>query len=157
MSTAMYARCSRKSSRMASVHAATGFQVAFGFDQPHLGIAAATGSLHASGQDASSWIYGLRASAHRYRGPSIVRTVQVLDLASALEPASPIAVALLGADRDRYGTLLRRLREIRDDSSVSALIVKISRVPGGAGRSEEIRAALASVRERKPVIDTSTV
>jgi protease-4 len=131
---------------------ATGFQLAVGFDQPHLGLAAATGALHEPGQDASSWIYGLRASAQRYRGPSLVRTVQVLDLGSALEPASPIAAALLGADRDRYGTLLRRLREIRNDPSVAALIVKISRVPGGAGRSEEIRAALASVRERKPVI-----
>jgi len=131
---------------------ATGFQVAIGFDQPHAGTGFATGALHASGRDRSSWTGGLRVSARRYRGPSLLRTVQVLDLASALEPASPVAVALLGAERDRYGALLRRLREIRDDPGVAALLVKISGVPGGAGRNEEIRAALAAVRERKPVI-----
>jgi len=139
-------------SGQAGADGATGFQISIGFDQPHAGVAFASGALHASGQDRSSWTGGVRLSAQRYRGPTLLRTVQVIDLASALEPSSPLAVALLGAERDRYGALLRRLREIRDDRSVAALVVRISGVPGGAGRNEEIRAALAAVRERKPVI-----
>lgn len=127
---------------------ATVYQVALGLRQPHLGVVAS-----AAGAGGRSWpssdLVGLRLSASRY-GYSLLRHVQVLDLGHELVRPSPLAI-LLGAEPDPYGALLQRLREIRDDPSASALVVRIGEVPLGEGRIEELRAALASVRAEKPV------
>lgn len=127
---------------------ATVYQVALGLQQPHVGVVAS-----AAGAGGRSWpssdLVGLRLSASRY-GHSLLRHIQVLDLEHELERPSPLAI-LLGAEPDPYGALLQRLREIRDDPSVSALVVQIGELPLGEGRTEELRAALASVRAKKPV------
>ncbi len=128
---------------------ATVYQLALGLQQPHFGAVVAWNAVGDFGAPDSSGLVGLRLSARRY-AHSWIRHVQSLDLARELERPSAIAL-LLGAEPDPYGTLLQRLRELRDDPSVSALVLRIDDLPLREGRVEELRAALASVREKKPV------
>jgi protease-4 len=125
------------------------YQLALGFRQPHFGVTASASAVGSLGSEESSSLVGVRLSTRRY-GTSLFRRIQVLDLGEALQRPSPLAL-LLGADRDPYGTLLQRLGEIRDDPGVSALVVRIGDLPLREGRIEELRAALGSVRARKPV------
>ena len=137
------------------LHAAQGplasnvYQIAVGVQQPHFGATVSTNAVDDLTSRNSSDLVGVRLSTRRY-GYSVFRHIQVLDLGRELERPSPLAL-LLGAERDPYGALLQRLRELRDDPSVSALVVRIDDLPLREGRIEELRAALGSVRTRKPV------
>ncbi len=135
----------------AGYEAATAFQIALAVNQPHVGLWLGGGSAGTSDRSDSTTLFGVRLSAERYRSFHLAHTVLVLDVAEALARPSPLA-ALLGGEKDPYGALLRRLREIRDDPGVAGLIVKIDGLGLGDGRIEELRAALARVRERKPVM-----
>ena len=125
------------------------YQLAVGVQQPHFGALFSANAVDDLSSRNSSDLIGVRLSTRRY-GYSVFRRIQALDLARELERPSPILV-LLGAEPDPYGALLARLREIRDDPSTSALVVRIGDLPIRDGRVEELREALASVRERKPV------
>ncbi len=95
------------------------------------------------------WLLGLRASAQRYRGRLPGRETVVLDLHDSIQGPG---FRLFGGDPDPYGSTLRRLRQLGDDPHVAALVVRIDGLPVGAARAEELRAELARVRERKPVL-----
>jgi len=125
------------------------YQIAVGVQQPHFGATVSTNAVDDLTSRNSSDLVGVRLSARRY-GYSVFRHIQVLDLGRELERPSPLEL-LLGGERDPYGALLQRLREIRDDPSVSALVVRLGELPLREGRIEELRAALGSVRARKPV------
>ncbi|HEU4384019.1 MAG TPA: signal peptide peptidase SppA [Anaeromyxobacteraceae bacterium] len=125
------------------------YQLAVGLEQPHFGARFSANAVDEPGSRESSSLVGLRLSTRRY-GHSMFGRIQALDLARELERPSPILI-LLGAEPDPYGALLARLREIRDDPSASALVVRIGDLPLREGRIEELREALLSVRETKPV------
>jgi protease-4 len=130
---------------------ATVYQLGLGLQQPHFGAVVAWNAVDDFGAPDSSGLVGLRLSARRY-ARSWLRRIQSLDLARELQRPSPIAL-IFGAEPDPYGTLLRRLRELRDDPSVSALVLRVGdELPLREGRIEELRAALLSVRETKPVV-----
>jgi protease-4 len=132
---------------------AQALQVALSYNLPHVGVTVAGdgvgGSLH--GTNASSMLYGIRLSSQRYRGRLPLHTVQVVDLAAELKRPSALAI-VLGADTDRYGRLLRRLQEVRDDPTITGLVVRIGSLPVRGGRIDELRATLLAIRARKPVL-----
>jgi protease IV len=135
----------------AGLDAARAVQLVLTLNQPHAGVSFGYDSVARSGQPDSSALFGLRISSQRYRGYSPLRTVPVVDLQQALRRPSPVAL-LLGADPDRFGALLRRLEDVRADPGVAGLVVKIGPLPVREGRVDELRAALASVKARKPVL-----
>jgi protease IV len=102
-------------------------------------------------RDRTGWLLGARASTEHYRAPEGGRAAPVIDVPDALSPPRTILFLTFG-DPDPYGTLLRKLHEIRDDPGVAALVLRIDDLPIGAGRAEELRSALLAVRERKPVL-----
>ena len=121
-------------------------QLALSFNGAHVGITAAGGG--GDGAD-RTWLLGARLSAQRYRSPTFRgSTVPELDLSESLSRARSL---LSGGDRDRYGALLRRLAEMRDDGSLPALAVRIDSLPVGQGRIEELRRLLLDVKRKKPV------
>jgi protease-4 len=137
-------------SGLAGYEATDGFQVSLFWNQPHVGLSIGTGSIGASGRSDSTNLFGARLSSERYRSVNLVHTVHLLDVADALERPTPLA-AILGAEKDPYGALLRRLEEIRDDESIVGLVVKIRSLGLGDARIEELRHVLLQVRDRKPV------
>jgi protease-4 len=120
--------------------------VALSWNGPHGGW---TGGATAG--DRTGWLVGARASRERYRSAATGHDVPAIDVEDALEPARTLAFLRFG-DPDPYGTLLQRLEAVRDDPEVAAVVLKIEGLPLGAGRSEELRGALARIRERKPVL-----
>jgi protease-4 len=91
---------------------------------------------------------GIKVSSQRYRGFS-ARSVPIVDVADA---AQHRRTGFLSVEADPYGTLLLQLGRIRDDPSAAGLVLRISQLPLGEGRIDELRAAVAEIRERKPVI-----
>lgn len=120
--------------------------VALAWSGPHAGVYAGAGAV----PDRTGSLVGLRASRERYRSGGAARAVPTLDLEEELE-RDRFLVFTVG-DRDPYGRLLERLAAARTDPEVAAVAVKIEGLPLGPGRIEEVRAALAAVRERKPVL-----
>jgi protease-4 len=116
------------------------------FNQPHSGLLLGGAQTPAR----SGWLLGLRSSAERYLAPATGSRAPGLDVARELEP-DRIPFLDLG-EKDPYGRLLLRLDAIAADGAVPALAVKIDGLGLGAGRIEELRAALARVRARKPVL-----
>lgn len=122
------------------------------------GVAALTWNAPHSGwtvggtQDGSraGWLAGLRLSAERYRSSGAGRALPTVDLDRELRPRRVLFLSL--GDPDPFGALVRRLEAARDDPGVGALLVRVDRLPLGAGRVEELRALLAQVRARKPVL-----
>jgi protease-4 len=113
----------------------------------HLGASA--GAIHArtGGARGDGWIAGVRVSQERYRAlPSRGGRVAMIDLGDALE--EPGFFESLFSPRDPYAALLKRLGELRDDASVSALVVEVRDLPVGMGRTEELRSALKAIRDR---------
>ncbi len=92
---------------------------------------------------------GIRISRERYRSRGSGERVPNVDVGDELEPEKFLIFTV--GDRDPYGLLLRRLAAARGDRDVAAVGLRIDDLPLGAGRVEELRAAIASIRERKPV------
>jgi protease-4 len=113
---------------------------------PHAGVTVAgtRGDAH------TGWLAGLRLSEERYPSAGAGRRLAALSLPSALEPRRFLWLTI--GDRDPYALLVERILAARDDPSVGALLVRVDGVPFGAGRVEELRALLARVRQRKPVL-----
>ena len=138
-------------SDLSPARAAQAFQLGLTWNQPHLGVTVAGTAVGRGIQDGSSMLYGLRASAERYRSREIPDRVQVVDLAASLQPP-PLLERLLGAPRDRYEALLGKLRRIERDAAVTVVVVDVGALSVGLGRAEELRAALRAVAARKPVL-----
>jgi protease-4 len=120
--------------------------VAVSWNGPRFGL---TGGVTGT-PDRTGGLGGVRVSAERYRAPGHGRAVPEIDLDRELEPRRFLLFTL--GDRDPYGLLLRRLQALRSDPDVGAVAVKIEGLPLGAGRIEELRAALAAIAERRPVL-----
>ena len=116
------------------------------WNQPHAGLVAGGTST----PDRSGWLFGLRSSTERYRAHPAIRRAPTVDVARELEP-DRIPFLDLG-EKDPYGLLLLRLDALAEDGEVSAVAVKIGDLRLGAGRIEELRAALTRLRARKPVL-----
>ncbi len=108
-----------------------------------------TGGVAGGGSETASFL-GARASAERYRGTPGPAQVPRLELPRLLTPRRTLFFTF--GPRDPYGALVKRLEEARTDPEVAALVLEVESVPVGAGRVEELRALLASVKARKPVL-----
>lgn len=120
--------------------------VALAWNGAHAGLVAGATPL----PDRTGGLLGLRASSERYRARGSGREAPDVDLREELERGKLLVFTV--GDRDPYGLLLRRLAAARDDEDVGAVVVRVGGLPLGAGRTEELRAALAALRERKPVL-----
>jgi len=116
------------------------------FDRAHAGATAGASRFDERG----GWLAGLRLSEERYRSGGEGRSLPSLDLPGALEPERLLWFTI--GDRDPYSLLLERLAAARDDPAVGGLLLRIDSVPLGSGRVEELRALLAEIRRRKPVL-----
>jgi protease IV len=120
--------------------------VALAWNAPHSGILGGS----AGTPERTGWLFGLRSSTERYLAPPSARRAPTLDVARELNP-DRIPFLDLG-EKDPYGLLLLRLEAIAEDREVAALAVKIGDLSLGAGRIEELRAALVRIGARKPVL-----
>ena len=120
--------------------------VAIGWSASHLGISG--GPLPTNG----SYTFGTRASVERYRGSVGPRRVPGLDVGDELAPPTGIIALIEGRDRDRWGALLERIAEARRDPAVAGLVLRLGNLGVGAGRAEELRAAIAATVKQKPVL-----
>jgi protease-4 len=102
-------------------------------------------------RDRTGWFVGARMSSERYRSGATGHDVPLVDVEEALRGPRTLAFLSFG-DPDPYGALLLRLEGLRNDPEVAALVVRVEGLPVSAGRAEELRAALARFRERKPVL-----
>jgi protease-4 len=116
------------------------------WNQPHAGVTAGATSF----DDRTGWLAGLRLSQERYRAGGSGRALASLSLPRDLEPERFLFLTL--GDRDPYGRLVERLVAAADDPDVGAVLLRIERAPFGSGRVEELRALVARVRSRKPVL-----
>ena len=98
----------------------------------------------------TGWLYGLRASREGYPAPASGRRAPTIDVGRELEP-DRIPFLDLG-EPDPYGLLLERLDALAGDGDAAAVAVRIGDLSLGAGRIEELRAALGRIRARKPVL-----
>jgi protease-4 len=119
--------------------------LALAWNAPHLGVTGGATAL----PDRTGGLGGVRVSRERYRARGIGREAPTLDVEEELEPERFLLFTI--GDRDPYGLLLARLAAARVDPAVSAVGVRIDALPLGPGRTEELRAALTAIRERKPV------
>jgi protease-4 len=131
--------------------AAQALQLAVTWNLPHAGATVAATGVAKGAPDASSMLYGLRLSADRWPGPEVVPQVLEVDLAAALRPPPPLE-RLLSSPRDRYGDLLDGLRRAAREPVVRAVVLDVGALPVGLGRAAELRAAVAGVAARKPVL-----
>jgi len=120
--------------------------VTLGWNAPHAGVTA--GAVRAD--DRTGWLAALRLSSERYRSGAWPGGIARVELPQTLEPERFLWLTV--GDPDPYGRLVERLTRARDDPSVTAVVVRIDALPVGAGRVEELRALLAAVRERRPVL-----
>jgi protease-4 len=97
-----------------------------------------------------AWLVGARLSSEAYRAREDGGEVPIIDVDEALAAPGGL-LGLLGAE-DRYGALVRRLEEVREDAAVSGLVLVVDDPDLGLGRVEELRALVAAVREKKPVL-----
>jgi protease IV len=120
--------------------------VALTWNGPHFGVSAGAVAT----PERTGGLGAVRLSGDRYRASGSGRQVPRLDLHEELQPQRFFIFTI--GDRDPYGRLLRRLEALRSDPEIAAVVVRIDGLPFGGGRTEEMRAALAALRERKPVI-----
>jgi protease-4 len=123
------------------------FLVSLAFNSPHAGAVGAAGGTGSS-RDRST-LFGLRLSTRAYRGFVGTPRAVLVDLPAELEP--PVSL-FAGRPRDPFGTLVRRLRELRDDEDVGRVVLKIERLALAPGHADELRDALIELRARKPVV-----
>ena len=98
----------------------------------------------------TAWFAGARASGERYRAAASPTRVPRLDLPRLL--TRPRTLFFAFGPSDPYGALLQRLEQAATDGEVAAVVLQSDGVPLGAGRVEELRARLAALRARKPVL-----
>lgn len=113
---------------------------------PHAGITAGATQF----TDRTGWLAGLRLSKERYLSEGSGRALAAISLPRDLAPERFLFLTI--GDRDPYGRLVERLVAARDDAAVGALLLRIDQTPLGSGRIEELRALIAEVRARKPVL-----
>ncbi|ACG72431.1 signal peptide peptidase SppA, 36K type [Anaeromyxobacter sp. K] len=120
--------------------------VSLTWNAPHSGVTFAGAGVGGRG----GWLGGARLSEERYRsgGPAVV--MPTVDVDRELQRRRVLVFDV--GDRDPYATLVTRLEAARDDPEVGALLVRIGGLSLGGGRVEELRALLAAVRARKPVL-----
>jgi protease-4 len=97
----------------------------------------------------TAWLAGVRTSAERYRAAPSAAEAPTFDLRRLVEPRP---VFLFFGSKDPYGELLKRLGQVRDDGEVAAVVLRIEPLPLSGGRVEELRALVAALRQRKPVV-----
>jgi len=120
--------------------------LALTWNAPHAGWIGGV-TTHRGG---SAWFAGVRTSGERSRAASSPGAVPRLDLPRLL--TTPRTLFFSFGPADPYGALLARLEQARTDGEVAAVVLQVDGVPLGAGRIEELRASLASLRARKPVL-----
>jgi protease-4 len=125
------------------------FLATLGFNFAQAGVVVGSGGTGRD-QDRQSSLVGVRLSSQRYRGPSLERGRPVLViLREELEPSRPFPFR---APRDPFGALLAKLRDLREDGGVSAVLLRLDDLSVGAARAEELRHAVAELAARKPVV-----
>ena len=112
--------------------------------------AGATLGKDGSLNDDIRWLAGVRLSRERYPSSPGPAEAPRLDLAAELGPRHFLFVELSG--RDPFGDLLHRRAEAADDGAVGAVVLEIGDLPAGAGKTEELRATIQRLRQRKPVL-----
>jgi protease-4 len=119
--------------------------VAVTWNGPHFGVTAGSTPTpeHTGG------FGGVRTSGERYRSMGHGRDAPVIDLQDEIRPRVFLFTL---RERDPYGRLLQRLAALRTDPGVAAVVLEVEGLPLGPGRIEEIRAAIAAIREAKPVL-----
>jgi protease-4 len=98
----------------------------------------------------TGWLTGVRASSERYRGMTLGGEVPTLDLPGEL--GATTALLDLLAERVPWIEVLRKLEQARDDPDVEGLVVRVGALDVGRARIEELRARLAEISARKPVL-----
>jgi protease-4 len=119
--------------------------VSLTWNGPHVGW---TGGALPIG-DRTGWLAGVRASGERYRAAPDRGSAPSIDLGRELSRRTGFLV--LG-ERDPYGLLVLRLSALAADADVGAVVVRIEDLDLGAGRIEELRAALAEIARTRPVL-----
>jgi protease IV len=120
--------------------------LALSWNGPHSGFTGGATSLGSR----TGWLTGVRLSSERYRAAAYGEDAPTIDLDDELSPRRTLFFDL--GEPDPYGSLLGRLERARDDAELSAVVIRITDVPVGAGRVEELRAALVAIAARKPVL-----
>lgn len=120
--------------------------LAVAWNGPHSGVV--TGGSAVGGQ--RGWLAGLRLSSERYRAAPSDARAPTVDVDDELARRRTLFFDL--EPRDPYGDLLRRLELARDDADVGAVVLRLDDLSVGAGRTEELRRAIASIAARKPVV-----
>lgn len=101
------------------------------------------------GHDLDAGTLGLRFSTRNYRGASLPARAVAVDLAAELDPPSRFPFPSV---RDPYGALLLKLRQLRDDPEVGAVLLRVSGLSLGAARGEELRRAVEELGQRRRVV-----
>jgi protease-4 len=101
-------------------------------------------------KDDTRWLAGVRLSQERYPTSPRPAVAPRLDLAGELAPRRFLLMEVPG--QDRFGDLLRRLEEAAEDGALGAVVLEVGDLEIGGGKTEELRAALLRLRERKPVL-----
>jgi protease-4 len=124
--------------------------LSIGWNGAHAGVTA--GATQA--RDDTRWLAGARLSWERYPTRPSAATAPRLDVAGELEPHRFLFLEVSGGDP--FGDLLRRLGDAADDGAVGAVVLEIGDLPIGGGKTEELRAAIQRLRQRKPVLAVVT-
>jgi protease-4 len=120
--------------------------IAVGWNTARSGLLGGATSLpHGSG-----WLVGARSSSERYRGPGAGRAAPLVDVKRALSPRRTLFLSL--REQDPHGELVRRLEGFRGDPEVAAVVLEIEALPVSVARIEELRAVVAGLRARVPVL-----
>lgn len=119
---------------------------AVAWNGPHSGIIGAASAVGSQ----TGWLSGVRLSSERYRAEPSGDEAPTVDVDDELTRHRTLFFDL--GPRDLYGALLQRLERARDDGDVAAIVLRIDDLPVGAGRTEELRGAVAAIAARKPVL-----
>jgi len=123
------------------------FLATLGFNTARAGASASVGKARAGDPEAGT--VGVRLSTHGYRGMAFPARPVAVDLEAELDPPSRFPFR---AERDPHGALLRRLRQLREDPEVGAVLLRVSGLSLGAARAEDLRQAVAELSQRKRVV-----
>lgn len=118
-----------------------------GFNTARAGASASLGRTRAGDPEAST--VGLRISTRGYRGMALSARPITVDLAAELDPPSRFPFR---SARDPHGALLAKLRQLREDPEVGAVLLRVSGLALGAARAEELRGAVEELGQRKRVV-----
>jgi len=125
----------------------TVFLLSLALNTRKAGLAVTAGGTGRRDEGSSS--LGVRLSSRDYRGLALPSRAVLVDVSAEVEPPLRFPFPAPG---DPWGRLLGKLRALRDDAEVGPVLVRIDRLPVGAGRAEELRAALQALGRAKPVV-----